>query len=114
MGERVIEPIEIVVGDRARGVSAILQDQDGNAINLTGDAVVFRMVEESTGNVKVNNQAANIDGAATGEVSYDWGATDTNTAGTYRAYFIRTTSGGLKEHFPGDDSKFRVIVIPAL
>lgn len=110
----VIEPIVIVQGDRARGVSAILEDQDGSAINLTGDTVVFRMVDEATGNVKVNNQSANVDGAATGEVSYDWAANDTNTVGTYRAYFIRTTSGGLKEHFPGNDAKFKVHVIAAL
>jgi len=111
----VIEPIVIVQGDRARGVSATLVDQDGTPINLTNNTVVFRMVTEDGVTVKVNNQSANIDSATDGTVSYDWGANDTNTAGTYRAYFIRTVTATSKiEHFPGNDTPFKVIVVPAL
>lgn len=115
MAEEVIEPIVIAVGDRARGVSATLTDQDGTAINLAGNTVVFRMVLESDSSVKVNNQAANVDSEANGQVSYDWGANDTNAAGTYRAYFIRTiTASGKIEHFPGTDTPFKVHVVPVL
>lgn len=106
-----IATIEITKGDRLRGPSATLRDADTKAaIDLTGDTVAFRMVDKSnTATVVVNSAAANLDDAANGQVSYDFLAADVDTAGTFAAWWIRT-SGGKTEHFPSGDDFITVVI----
>lgn len=52
-------------------------------VDLTGaTAVRFTMVKDST--VKINKQAMTVIDAPAGVVEYAWGATDTDTVGTYQ------------------------------
>ena len=82
--------IRRVVGNR-EAIGATLLDNNGNALNLTGKSIKFRMVHEtgsSKGTVKVNNATATIDTAASGQVSYTPDAADVDTAGLFACYFI--------------------------
>ena len=94
-----IDYLEFTVGDTARAITATLTDGDGNAVNLTGNTVAFRMTPQGGDTAKVDDAAATIDDAATGQVSYSWATADVDAAGTYEAQFIRTVSGKT-EHFP--------------
>ena len=100
---------EFSVGDRLTSLYADLYRPDGAPVVLeAADTVTFRMILVSDGTVKVNNQAATVVtvGSATtktpAQVRYDWAAADVDTAGTYAAWFIRT-SGGVTEHYPSHD-----------
>ena len=103
--------IEITKGDRLRSFAATLRDAETKAaINLTGDSVTFRMVELSDYSVVViNNVAATLDVAASGQVSYPPAANDVDAAGTFAAWWIRT-SGGKTEHFPSGGDYITVVI----
>ncbi|MBX9790183.1 MAG: phage baseplate upper protein [Pirellulales bacterium] len=101
---------QLTVGDRLVPLRKQLVDRDGNPVDLTGSTVAFRMVN-AAGTVKINNAAAVIESAATGEVRYDWAAGDVDTAGEFWGWFIRT-QGGKTEHYPSGAS-FAVLIHPA-
>lgn len=70
-------------GDRQPAIAMfLLEDQQG--ISLAGCTVRFIMRLPGAVSAKIA-AAATIDDAATGAVSYAWGATDTDTTGIYRA-----------------------------
>jgi len=112
---------EFTLGDRLTSVKAKLWRPSGAPVVLgVAETVAFRMVLSSTGAVKVNDQAAvvvSVGSLATNtpaEVRYDWAAADVDTAGTYSAWFIRT-SGGETEHFPNQDldpAEFEIVIKP--
>lgn len=56
--------------------------------------VTFRMVKGST---VITGAAV---GDASGNLSYQWGATDLDIVGTYAGYFIATDGSGRKETLP--------------
>lgn len=100
---------EFTVGDRLVSLYANLFEPSGTPIVLgAAETVAFRMIDSTSAAVKVDNQAATIvtrGVAATNtpaQVRYDWGAGDVDTAGTYAAWFIRTSAGST-EHFPCQD-----------
>lgn len=109
------------VGDRLVSLLANLYEPSGDIIVLgAAETVACRLVNISTGAVKVNNAACTIvsrGSAATNtpaQVRYDWAAADVDTAAEYAAWFIRT-SAGQTEHFPSsqnhDDPEFKVVFV---
>ncbi len=87
--------------DTRPAIAANLTDANAAAVNLTGATVKFSMRVEPAGTVKVNAATATIDDAEAGQVSYNWTASDTNTADDYEAEFQVTFAGGAVQTFPG-------------
>lgn len=87
--------------DRSPAYEVTLEAPAGTPVDLTGCSVKFIMTLEGSSTAKVD-AAAVVDSAADGEVSYSWGATDTDTAGLYRAEWQVTFAGGIKRTFPAD------------
>ena len=90
-------------GDQAPAIGCLLQYADGTAQDLTGPLVVrFSMRLKGSTTPKVNAQTATVVTPLTGEVRYTWGATDTDTVGTYQAEFVVTLVDGRTVTFPND------------
>lgn len=101
-------------GDRRPYFSALLRDDFGEPTEApvdltTATSAKFNMRDADTGTVKVSAATATISDAVGGEVTYQWGATDTDTVATYQAEIEITWSDGKKQTFPNDDY-FVVIV----
>lgn len=79
-------------GDRIPVLRAALKGSDGAALNLTGATVTFRMRSVLGGALKVNASAVVLE-AETGIVQYSWGATDTDTVGTFDGEFAVSIAG---------------------
>jgi hypothetical protein len=105
---RTMIEMAFTAGDRLRPLRAILENPDGSLVDLTGNAVSFKMVKASDGTVKVNYEPAVIEGDPTaGMVRYDWLPPDVTPAGDYYGWFRRTV-GGLNEHFPAGGRVLRI------
>ena len=87
--------------DTRPAIAANLTAANAAAVNLTGATVKFSMRVEPAGTVKVNAATATIDDAEAGQVSYNWTASDTNTADDYEAECQVTFAGGAVQTFPG-------------
>jgi hypothetical protein len=98
-------------GDRLPKLRATLLGSDGNALDLTGASVTFRMRARNGSALKVSASATVIT-AASGIVEYSWGATDTDTEGYFDAEFV-VTLAGLAETVP-NDSYVLVVIGPSL
>lgn len=97
---------EIKQNDRRPVFVVALKDNFGEAgeaaVDLTAaTAVVFNMRAASGGAVKVSRGAATVTNAAGGEVTYAWGATDTDTVGAFEAEVEVAWNDGKAETFPG-------------
>lgn len=106
-------------GDRRTAIADILTDADGAAISLTGHTVAFLLVRARDNHVLLDKVAATVDDAATGKVSYDWGADGPPTpAGEQMLcnywWVLTRTSDGKREHFPGDGPKRQCLIVRAL
>lgn len=91
-------------GDSEPAIKAQLQDDEGNAVDLSNaDSVSFHMKDPRASTVKVD-AAASITDAPNGEVQYDWAddGSDTDEPGEYDAEFEVSWSGGGTETFPND------------
>lgn len=80
-------------GDGLPALTATLIDANGNAVDITGCTVEFRMVDKAR-TIKVEDAAVVVNAVA-GVVRYDWQTGDTDTAGAYRGEF-RVTDGSAK------------------
>lgn len=69
--------------DRLPYFRAILLNDDGSAVNLTGSLVRFFLLDVATGYLKVSSNMINED-AANGIVRYEWLASNTDIPGTFR------------------------------
>jgi hypothetical protein len=90
---------------------AMLLDEDGNPVNLTGFDATLRVREPYADALKVD-AAMTIFDAERGIVEYDWSATDTDEAAFYKAE-IETTDGTDTISYPSD-YYFRVHIIEDL
>lgn len=100
---------EIKQGDRRPVFVVVLKDDFGEAtesiVNLTtATSAFFNMRATNAGAVKVNRGSATISNAAGGEVTYNWGTADTNTAGDFEAEVEIVWNDGKPETFPGGPS----------
>ena len=90
------KPHERRVGDTTKVYSAVLTAKSTAGVDtskdVTGLTITFTMINAATGVAKVSAQAATIVTAASGIVSYDFQATDVDTAGVYWGTFIVTES----------------------
>ncbi len=90
-------------GDRSPGYSVTLEAPAGTPVDLTGTSVKFIMtLDDGVTTTPKIDAVATIDDEEAGEVTYSWGATDTNTAGLYRAEWEVTFAGSIKRTFPAD------------
>lgn len=80
-------------GDRLPLLRAALKGSDGAALDLNGASVTFRMRPTLGGALKVNAGATIIGSPSDGVVQYAWGATDTDTVGTFDGEFAVSISG---------------------
>lgn len=62
-------------------------------VNLTGSTVTFSMRNATSAALKVSAASVSIDSAVTGAISYAWAATDTDTVGSYLAWWTVSSSG---------------------
>lgn len=82
-------------------LEATLKNPDGSAVDLTGASVAFSVMAPRGGG-NVFTSSCTITDAANGVVKYNWGSTDTDSPGRYRAQFKATYASGDVEHFPND------------
>lgn len=99
-------------GDRRTAIAATLRDASGVAVNLTGTTVAFKMVN-SANTVVIASEAATIDSATAGTVSYSPSAAFAALlAGDYYAWWVVTrTSDSRKDHFPPDGKRLRIRIV---
>lgn len=95
--------------DRRPFFVVVLKDNFGEAnesiVNLTtAGSAVFNMRAVSPGTKTILRGSAQISNAAGGEVTYQWGATDTDTAGAFQAEVEVIWADGKAETFPGGPS----------
>jgi hypothetical protein len=85
----------------------VLKDDFGEPneaiVNLTtATSVVFNMRDQGPGKaVKISRGLGTITNRLGGEITYNWGSTDTSTAGTFDAEAEITWGDGKPETFPG-------------
>lgn len=83
-------------------LDALLQDDQGRPIDVTGAAVVFNMRNTLDDSVVVDNISSVIISAAQGEVRHTWLAAHTTTSGAFEAEFEVTFSDGTIQTFPNN------------
>lgn len=86
-------------GDTLRIPTAQLLNPDNTPVNLETATVKFRLVRQKDGYVKIDNAAADIINATSGEVAYSWQDEDVDEVEDYYAWFIRVEDTAT-EHFP--------------
>ena len=87
-------------GNTGPALQVQFQDEDGNAIDITGSSnLMFYMRNRETGANAVSSYGSTVD-VTTGTVLYSWSTVDTATAGDYEGEFEVTLSGGQIITFP--------------
>jgi hypothetical protein len=81
--------VNIKRGSRMPALTVYLELGGKPVPGLELATVTFRMRLPTSGSYKVN-AAVTIDDAAAGKVTHAWGATDTDTPGTYQAEWVVT------------------------
>ncbi len=85
-------------GDTSPDLQVTLKDGDGNAVDVSGAAIVFSM--SAGGVVKTSEQTVTLVTASSGVVKYPWVAGDTDTPGTFIGEFEVTFAGGAIQTYP--------------
>lgn len=97
-------------GDGASRLQATLENSGGTAITIENATVILRLAPIAGGTLSVAGTAT-IDqvgagtavGGSMGQVHYNWGATDTATAGLYNGEWQVTFASGTVQTFPNTD-----------
>lgn len=91
---------------------ALLQDETGAVINLTGCTVRYSLLNVRLRTLKVNRASATLadQAIAPGEVYYTLVAGDVDTSGTYQEEWEVTYGSGKKETFPTGEAQMVRIV----
>ena len=98
----------IKTNDTSPSLVVTLTDYAGNKVNLTGATARFHMKKYGASSLKVD-AAATVSSALNGKVTYDWSASDTDTAGTYYGEIEITYSDSKVETFP-NNGYFTIII----
>ncbi len=96
--------------DTASRIQSTLENSGGTAVNIQNASILFKMAPLAGGTLTTAG-AATIDQIGDGssgtglmgQVHYNWGTTDTATAGWYAAEWEVTFSNGTIQTFPNDD-----------
>lgn len=83
-------------GDRLPLLEVQLLDSEQQPIDLTTATVTFRMKARGGTSLKASGTCTQPNGGADGVVRFAWGASDTDTAGTYNAEFSCNFSNSLQ------------------
>ena len=78
----------------------VVKDQNEDPFDFTGATSVNFYMYDSLGVVKVSSTGVLESPLTSGVLRYQWGATDTNVAGEYRAEFDVVYTGGEKLTIP--------------
>ncbi len=97
-------------GDTASRIQATLENSGGTAVSVQNASILMKMAPISGGTLTVAG-AAIIDqvgdgsgtAGAMGQVHYNWGTTDTATAGLYCGEWEVTFASGAVQTFPNGD-----------
>ena len=89
-------------GDASPAWQTVLQDNAGNAVDLSGATVALSMIRVGSRTKTIDARAATITDAPTGAVQFLFDAADTAVWGSYLVEWIVTYSGGRVEKFPND------------
>lgn len=93
-------------GDRRPVFVVALKDNFGevgeSAVDLTTAGTAYFNMRAVSGAVKISRGTASITDAASGEVTYSWGLTDTDTVGSYEAEVEILWNDAKPETFPND------------
>lgn len=93
--------------DTSPAIQSQLEDESGNAVDLTGyNEVGFHMKHPESDSVKVDadtSSGVSVTDAVNGKVEYDWSSSDTDSEGRYHAEWEVEYSDGSVETFPNSD-----------
>lgn len=106
--------IKVTQGDQLPFVQAMLEDSNGNPIDLTVASVRFHMVTFAPPHTVIVDAPASIIQSGSlnkGVVQYNWLPQDTATPGLFSAYFV-ITQGLLIQHYPPDPDSFLIQIFP--
>ena len=90
-------------GDRLPSITYILRSATGIQDLSAASGVVFKFELADGSGSPISGNCA-IEDTTAGRVRYDWGASDTATAGIYNAEFVATFSGR-EMTFPNGDGR---------
>lgn len=83
-------------------IRTILTDPDGNAVDLTGRTVKFKM-KRLGASTPLIDQSATLESPADGDVSYTFTGTQSGAAGVYAAHWIVDENLSTQETHPNYD-----------
>ena len=99
----------MVVGDRSPSFTATLKNAEtGSVVDLSTASGVQAKFRIGTGSW--TTASATIVTAASGIVRYDWGASDTATAGVMQLRFVVTFPSALPATFPSDGTSYEFTI----
>lgn len=100
-------------GGASKILKAVLKDDTGSRVNLTGGTVVFKLSDWATNTALSLGGTASIVTAASGVVQYQWATADTATSGNYFGQFVFTAGDGTVTKYPNDNDRLWIAITPA-